>query len=84
MEKFTTILGIAILSLTVISRPAAAGCQQDAAALAARVRIDQDWLRRETVMALVAEAKRDAVRGREAACASTLAQARVRSRAQPQ
>jgi hypothetical protein len=84
MEKFTTILGIAILSLAVVSRPAAAGCLQDAASLAVRVQGDQDWLRRETVMALVAEAKRDAVRGREAACASTLQQARLRSRAQPQ
>jgi hypothetical protein len=84
MEKFTTILAVFMLSLAAVNQPAAAGCLQDAAALAARARADQDWLRRETVMALVTEARRDAVRGREAACASTLDRARAQSRAAPQ
>jgi hypothetical protein len=83
MEKFTTILGIAMLSLAAVNQPAAAGCLQDAAALAVRAQGDQDWLRRETVMALVTEAKRDAARGREASCVSTLDRARAQSRAAP-
>ena len=84
MEKFTTILAIAMLSLVAVNQPETAGCLRDAAALATRARVDQDWLRRETVMALVTEAKRDAMRGREAACVSTLDRARAQSRAAAQ
>jgi hypothetical protein len=83
MEKFTTILAVAALCLVAIDQPARAGCLQDAASLAARTSGDPDWLRRETVMALVAEAKRDALRGRETACASTLRRARVQARVVP-
>lgn len=83
MEKFTTILASAMLFLALVNHPANAGCLQDAATLAARTRTDQDWLRRETVMALVAEAKREALRGRETGCASTLERARTQARAAP-
>jgi hypothetical protein len=84
MEKFTTILAIGALSLTLLTGPAAAGCLQDAASLASRAQRDQDWIRRETVLAMVVEARRDALRGREAACASALARARAQSRSAPQ
>jgi hypothetical protein len=82
MEKFTTIVAVAMLSLGVVNQ-AAAGCLQDAASLAVRTQADRDWLRRETVMALVTEARRDALRGREAACSTTLDRARAQSRAMP-
>lgn len=82
MEKFTTILAVAMFSLGVVNQ-AAATCLQDAALLAVRTRADPDWLRRETVMALVTEARRDALRGREAACTATLDQARAQSRTVP-
>lgn len=82
MEKFTTILIAAMLTLTAVSQ-ASAGCLQDASALAARAQTDQDWLRRETVMALLTEARREALRGREAIYASTLDRARAQSRAVP-
>lgn len=83
MEKFTTILAAVGLSVAFVNQPAAAGCLQDAASLAARARGDQDWLRRETIMALVTEAKRNALRGRETACASMLERARVQARLLP-
>ena len=83
MEKFTTILAAAVLSLGLVNQPAVAGCLQDATVLAARARSDQDWLRRETIMALVTEAKRDALRGRETACVSVLERARVQARLLP-
>jgi hypothetical protein len=83
MEKFTTILAAVGLSLTLVNQPAVAGCLQDATLLAARAQGDQDWLRRETIMALVTEAKRDALRGRETACASMLERARVQARLLP-
>ena len=82
MEKFTTILAVAMLSLVAVNH-AGAGCLQDASALATRAQTDQDWLRRETVMALVTEARREALRGREAICTSTLDRARAQSRAAP-
>jgi hypothetical protein len=83
MEKFTTILSIAVLSVGLLDAPAWAGCLQDAAALASRTQADQDWIRRETVLAMLAEARRDAQRGREAACVSGLERARAQSRAAP-
>ena len=83
MEKFTTILSIGLLAAVLLAGSAGAGCLQDASALAARTQGDQDWVRRETVLAMLAEARRDAQRGREAACASTLAQARTQSRLVP-
>jgi hypothetical protein len=84
MEKFTTILAIGMLSLAVLAEPATAGCLQDARSLASRAQGDADWLRRETVLAMVAEARRDALRGREAACVSALERAQAQSRATPQ
>ncbi|HEX2113307.1 MAG TPA: hypothetical protein VHM01_02785 [Alphaproteobacteria bacterium] len=84
MEKFTTILAIGMLSAAVLGTPAAAGCLQDAAALARRTQADRDWIRRETVLAMVMEARRDALRGREAACVSALERAQAQSRAAPQ
>jgi hypothetical protein len=82
MEKFTTILAVAMLSLALVNQ-ASAGCLQDATSLAVRAQGDQDWLRRETVIALVTEARRDALRGREAACVTTLERARTQWRAMP-
>lgn len=77
MEKFTTILTIAALAIAAAwATPAAAGCLQELTQLEARLRGDQDWLRRETTLAMIVEARRDAVRGREAACITTLNQAR--------
>jgi hypothetical protein len=76
MEKFTTILAIGLLLAGI--GPAAAGCLQDLAPVETRVRRDSDWLRRETAMALLVEARRDATRGREAACIAGLDQARLR------
>jgi len=84
MEKFTTILSIAMLSMSLLGTAAQAGCLQDAAALANRTQADQDWIRRETVLAVLAEARRDAQRGREAACVSGLERARAQSRTAPQ
>jgi hypothetical protein len=43
-----------------------------------RARVDRDWLRRETALALLAEARRDAARDRESACVTTLDHARLR------
>jgi len=83
MEKFTTILSIGVVSVTLFCGAAAAGCLQDAAALASRTQGDRDWIRRETVLAILAEARRDAQRGRETACASTLERARTQSRLAP-
>jgi hypothetical protein len=83
MEKFTTILSIGFLSAALFAGTAGAGCLQDASVMAARTQGDQDWVRRETVLAMLAEARRDAQRGREAACASTLARARTQSRLAP-
>ena len=37
--------------------------------------VDQDWVRRETVLAMLTEARRDAARGREAGCVAILEQA---------
>jgi hypothetical protein len=77
MEKFTTILTIGMLFAGGFwIRPAVADCLRDLAPVEARARTDQDWLRRETVMALLTEARRDAARGREAACVTTLDRAR--------
>ncbi len=78
MEKFTTILAIGLL-LTggLLARPAVAGCLQDLPPVEARARVDQDWLRRETALALLTEARRDAARGRETACAAALDRARL-------
>jgi hypothetical protein len=83
MEKFTTILSIGFLATVLLIGTAAAGCLQDASVLAARAQGDQDWIRRETVLAILAEARRDAQRGREAACTSTLERARTQSRLAP-
>ena len=83
MEKFTTILSIGFLSLALFCGAAKAGCLQDASALATRTQSDPDWVRRETVLAILAEARRDAQRGREAACASTLQRAQTQSRSAP-
>jgi hypothetical protein len=83
MEKFTTILSIAFLSMGLFCGAARAGCLQDASVLAARAQGDPDWVRRETVLAILAEARRDAQRGREAACASTVQRARTQSRSVP-
>lgn len=83
MEKFTTILSIGFLAAVLLGGAAMAGCLQDASALATRAQGDRDWIRRETVLAILAEARRDAQRGREAACASTLERARTQSRATP-
>jgi hypothetical protein len=78
MEKFTTILTIGLfLTGALLARPAAAGCLQDLAPVEARARRDQDWLRRETALALLVEARRDAARGREAACVTALDHARL-------
>ena len=84
MEKFTTILAIGVLSMVVLAGPAAAGCLQEATALASRAQADRDWMRREIVLAMITEARRDALRGREAACASALDRARAQSSAAPQ
>lgn len=84
MEKFTTILAIGMLSVAALAAPAGAGCLQDVGALATRVQVDSDWLRRETVLAMVAEARREARLGREAACVTALERARAQSRATPQ
>jgi hypothetical protein len=84
MEKFTTILAIGMLSMAVLAGPAEAGCLQEASSLATRAQGDPDWLRRETVLAMVAEARRDARLGREAACVSALERARAQARATPQ
>lgn len=83
MEKFTTILSIGLLSAVLSGGVAAAGCLQDAALLARRTQGDQDWIRRETVLAILTEARRDAQRGHEAACASSLERARVQLRLAP-
>jgi hypothetical protein len=84
MEKFTTILAIGVLSMGLLAAPAGAGCLQDATLLATRAQGDQDWIRRETVLAMVMEARRDALRGREAACSSALRRARAQARTAPQ
>jgi hypothetical protein len=77
MEKFTTIVTIGLLlSGALPARYAVAGCLQDLAPVEARARNDQDWLRRETALALLIEARRDATRGREAACVTALDRAR--------
>ena len=70
--------------MAVLAGPAEAGCLQEASSLATRAQGAPDWLRRETVLALVAEARRDARLGREAACVSALERARAQSRATPQ
>lgn len=84
MEKFTIIFGICVL-LTgfALGGPAMAGCLQHLPSLEARVRQDQDWLRRETVMAMLVEARREAARGREKACIIMLEQARAQLRSLP-
>lgn len=84
MEKFTITLVIGVLSVGFAwGGPAHAGCLQDVALMAARVRTDQDWIRRETVLAMLTEARRDAMRGREDTCISALERARAQLQAAP-
>jgi hypothetical protein len=81
MEKFTTIVGICILATGIAGAvPAAAACLQQADFVARQVRGEPDWLRRETVLAMLIEARRDAARGHESACIATLNRARAQLR----
>jgi hypothetical protein len=81
MEKFTTILAIGLLTAGLaMVNPAFAGCLQDVASTQSRARVDQDWVRRETVLAMLTEARRDAARGRESGCVAILEQARAQLR----
>lgn len=78
MEKFTTILAAAAVLTALGAGPVVADCAADIRSVAARAKQDSDWVRRETILALLAEARRDAARGHEAACLSTLTLARAR------
>lgn len=88
MEKFTTILSpvLALAAILVVNQPApaAAGCLQEVSFVETQARWEPDWMRRETVLAMLIEARRDANKGREAACMVTVDKARAQLRGQDQ
>jgi hypothetical protein len=83
LTKFWTILLFGgLLSLVLPIGPAAAKCADEIAFVEALARAEGDWLRRETTLAILTEAKRDALRGREMECHASVGRARMQLRGQ--
>lgn len=69
-----------LLGLVLPGGSAAAKCADEIPFVEAQARAEPDWLRRETTLALLTEAKRDASRGREMECRASVGQARTQLR----
>ena len=83
MDKFSTIVRICGFGMALVVTgpgPALAGCLDTMGPVQRRALGEQDWVRRETVLAMLTEARRDAIRGAEAACLATLDRARAQLR----
>ena len=63
MGKF---LAAIMVTLTLgAAMPAAAGCREEINFIESQARAEEDWLKRETALAMLMEAKREASRQRE-------------------
>jgi hypothetical protein len=83
MNKVNTILALLGLGLAVSALdagPASADCLRSMSLVQRRALGAQDWVVRETALAMLTEARREASRGAEAACLVTLEQVRTQLR----